>query len=76
MERTPRADDGIPTTLVFAETVPLESASAADEGASERGVLSTLSGSLKHDLRRFIDSAVHADLLPVIQAALAMLKAP
>lgn len=69
MERTPPAEDGVATTLVFAQTVPLEPAGAADEGASESGVLSTLSGSLRQDLHRFIDSAMQADLLPVIAAS-------
>lgn len=67
MVRTPGDEDGVPATLVFAETVPLEA--AADVRASESGVLSTLSGSLRQDLHRFTDSAMAADLLPAIAAS-------
>lgn len=74
MDRAPGGADGVTTTLVFAETVPLEAAAASDGRASESGVLSTLSGSLKRDLHRFTDSAMAADLLPVIAASVRHLR--
>lgn len=74
MDRAPSGEDGVPTTLVFAETVPLEAAAASDGRATESGVLSTASGSLRQDLHRFTDSAMAADLLPAIAASVRHLR--